>query len=211
MKTYEYGGEGFGSWAPDMRPEEIKTCPACLLRTNSFKKRCPRCFTNLDTGELWPDPKSPPDNMTESYCTRCGSGNVGSEGVLVVNPPPRMGRQWCRTCIIEVENGAPQRLFVPRKCAPTTDMAWDPEKDHWGANVALGVTMAGVLFAIAAFWNSGGWWRLALVSAGVLFLAGVIENLRTGKPIRMASHTDEKKAIEAIASTARQTASNGKQ
>ncbi len=113
MGVYHYGGDGFGSWSSHMKEEEIKTCPACLLRTNSYRTHCPRCFTNLDTGEPWPDPKVPPDGNEEKYCTRCGSDKIGSNGVHVDNPPAGMGHQWCRDCVLAVQNGQPAKIFRP--------------------------------------------------------------------------------------------------
>jgi hypothetical protein len=113
MGEYHYGGDGFGSRSDHMKEEEIKTCPACLLRTNSYKKHCPRCFTNLDSGEPWADPKVPPEGNEEKYCTRCGSDNIGSNGVHVDNPPAGMGHQWCRECVLDVQNGRPTKIFWP--------------------------------------------------------------------------------------------------
>lgn len=116
MKTYQYGGDGRGSRVGGRgpTPDEIKTCPACWLITDSYKQHCPRCFTNLDTREPWNEPANPPVGMPECYCTRCGTKNIGSNGVRVTNPPAGMGRLWCRDCVEEVQEGAPAKILVPQ-------------------------------------------------------------------------------------------------
>ena len=111
---YSYGGGGFGTWTGSMTKQEISVCPACLLRTNSYEKYCPRCFMNLETGVPWRDPRRPPEGMVEMYCTRCGKDCIGSNGAQVANPPAGMGHQWCRDCLVDVRNGAPAKIFVPK-------------------------------------------------------------------------------------------------
>lgn len=118
---YYYGGDGFGSWSGTMKKPEIAVCPACLLKTNAYEKHCPRCFTNLETGVLWKNPKRPPEGMTEMYCTRCGKDSIGSNGTYVANPPDGMGYQWCRDCLVNVRNGAPAKIFVPKSAGDATN------------------------------------------------------------------------------------------
>jgi len=117
MATYHLGGNGFEPGAPKPAEADIETCPACLLKTYATNTYCPRCFTNLTSGEPWADVQHPPEGMVERFCARCGVASTATELVHISNPPEGMGFTWCRGCASEVKSGAPGKIFVPRKAA----------------------------------------------------------------------------------------------
>jgi hypothetical protein len=109
------GGDGFEPGTPKPAEAYTKTCPACLLRTYATNTYCPRCFTNLVSGEPWADVQHPPNGMRERFCARCGLATTATEVVRVSNPHEKMGFTWCRACASEVKNGAPAKIFAPQK------------------------------------------------------------------------------------------------